>query len=453
MDKLILIPMIVSAGMLMSRDSRDVFILVFLPSLTLLPTYFNTELVGGTPELHFWSAAMLPILMAWALKNFEGYHIHWMDIVILLYILIIFIGQWTNSDYKKAQKVLFNNMMRTYLPYIMVRAFCEERKILIKMIRMMTILGAYISVLDLLEFRLFINYFDKLLRQIWPHYVVWDTGMIMIRWGFKRAFGPFSHPIVCGYFFSMIAPLSIWCYFQNHYPKKRTGQFIVVLNILGVVTSLSRAPLIGLFMGFLIIYYGWSKNKALLGVILSSFVGIILIVVVPKFIEYASVTRATATTIDQRNVAYRKEMWEAYIDVAFEQTLWGWGKFSVPKIGGMDSIDSEYLGLALVSGIFALLFYLIFLIGSLIRLFLFVRGKKYDDPWARLAWCMIAGWGSAIFTQATVYSGAQTVQYLFMLGGMGQVIILVSGKKWHSREKQLTKPAFASHGFGFAKII
>ena len=51
MDKIILLPLIISATMLISREPKDVFILVFLPSLTLLPTYFDVEVVSGTPEL------------------------------------------------------------------------------------------------------------------------------------------------------------------------------------------------------------------------------------------------------------------------------------------------------------------------------------------------------------------------------------------------------------------
>ena len=54
MDKIILLPLIISAVLLISREPRDVFILVFLPFLTLLPTYFDVELVSGTSELYFW---------------------------------------------------------------------------------------------------------------------------------------------------------------------------------------------------------------------------------------------------------------------------------------------------------------------------------------------------------------------------------------------------------------
>jgi hypothetical protein len=148
MDKIILLPFIISAVLLVSREPRDVFILVFLPFLTLLPTYFDVELVSGTPELYFWSAALLPILAAWMLRGFEGYHFHWMDLVILSYLLSIFYGQWVNSDYKQAQKLLFNNLMAIFFPYVLVRAFCEDRDTMIKMIRMMTFLGAFIAIFN-----------------------------------------------------------------------------------------------------------------------------------------------------------------------------------------------------------------------------------------------------------------------------------------------------------------
>ncbi len=452
MDKLILVPLMISAAFLLTREPRDVFILVFLPSLTLLPSYFDVELVSGTPELYFWSAALIPILMAWAMRNFENLNFHWIDFVILGYILFIFLGQWSNSDYKQAQKVMFNKMMAIYFPYILVRAFCEDRETIIKMVTMMTILGAIIAVFNMYEFRFFTNYFDQLLRRIWPHWVVWDTGMVMRRWGFKRVFGPFSHPIVCGYFFSFITPLSIWCYFQNHYRNKRIGKIIVILNITGVVTSLSRAPMIGCVIGLGIIYFGYSSKKALIGTILGILTGILLMVAIPKFIEYASVTRATAKTVDQRNVAYRKEMWEAYIDVVLERPYLGWGKFSVPTIKGMESIDSEYLGVSLSSGVIVLFFYLTYLIAMLVRLFLFAIRRAHDDPWSRLAWCIIAGWCSAIFTQGTVYSGAQTVQYLFMIGGLGQVILLTS-PFWSTQKKETPEVNYIGHGFRFARVI
>jgi O-antigen ligase len=433
MDKIILIPFIISAVLLVSREPKDVFILVFLPFLTLLPTYFDVELVSGTPELYFWSAALIPILIAWILRGFEGYSLHWMDLVLVGYILTIFFGQWANSDYKQAQKLLFNNLMAILFPYMLVRAFCEDRDTLIKM--------------------MFTNYFDEILRRIWPTSVLWDIGMVLKRWGFKRALGPFTHPISAGYFFSLITPLAVWCYFHNVYRNKNIGKLVIFLNAMGLIVAMSRAPILGFFIGLIIIYYGWSQNKAAIMSIVVLVAAVILMAAVPKFIEYASVTRATAETADQRNVAYRKEMWEAYTEVVLERPYLGWGRFTVPAVKGMKSIDSEYLGVALAHGLPALGFYLVFLFGILMRLMRFAGRGAHDDPDIRLAWCLIAGWVSALFSQATVYSGAQTVQYLYMLGAVGQVLILSSRTHSISPETKMQSLKFAERRFKFIRVI
>lgn len=453
MDKIIIIPLIISVVLLVNRGPKEVFILVFLPTLTLFPSYFSTELIKGTPELYFWSAALVPILAVWALRGCEGYNYHWMDMVVLSYILMVFYGQLSNSDYKQAQKVLFNNMMSIFFPYLMVRSFCKDRDTMVKLIRMITILGAVVALFNIYESRMFINYFDKLLRAVWPHSVMWDTGLVMSRWGFKRALGPFSHPIVAGYVFSLISPLAIWCYFQNYYKNKNIGKLVVFLNVMGLIVSISRAPMIGFILGLMIIIYGWSRNKAIILSVIGIILSITLMVAVPKFITYMSVTRATAETYDQRNVAYRKEMWEAYIDVAMERPYVGWGRFTVPAVRGMKSIDSEYLGIALASGIIAVGFYLIFLLGTLAILIRYALSKNHDSPNARLAWCLIAGWVSAIFSQCTVYSGAQSVQYLFMLAGIGCVLVHSSENVWLSLNEQAGRIIFPESSFGFKRIV
>jgi hypothetical protein len=453
MDKLILLSMIVSATMLLTRDARDVFILVFIPVLTLLPTYFDTKIIPGTPELTFYSAALIPIVAAWMLRNFEGYRFHWMDVVVMMYILTVFYGQWSNSTYKEAQKILYNNMMTIFFPYVMTRSFCQDQDTMIRMIRILTVLGAVIAVFNIIEFRMFTNYFDEILRRIWPRQVMWDTGMVMSRWGFKRAFGPFSHPIVAGYFFSLMSPLSIWCYYQKRYLNPNIGKAIILLNTMGIFVSISRAPILGFFLGLIIIFYGWSKNKAAVAAVLIIVLTIMLMFLVPKFIDYASVTRATAETVGQRNVAYRKEMWEAYAEVVMERPYLGWGRFTVPSVKGMKSIDSEYLGVALASGIIALFFYLTFLLGIMKKLLRFAYDRPHDNPWACLTWCIMAGWVTAIFTQMTVYSGAQSVPYLFMLGGLGQAVVLGSPNGQLSMVEPEVNLAFAGRGFGFVRVL
>ncbi|SCY30411.1 O-antigen ligase family protein [Desulfoluna spongiiphila] len=451
MDKIVLFPLIISALLLATRSPREVFILSFLPALTFFPAYFNVKVVSGVPELYFWSAALVPILGAWAMNGFDGYDYHWMDLFIFAYVFAIFFAQWSNSTYKISQKIVFNNLMGICVPYMLVRSFAVDRTALVSLIRAMTVVGAVVAFFNALEFRMFINHFDEHLRRLWPTYVVWDTGMVMSRWGFKRALGPFSHPIVAGYVFALIAPLAIWCQNQGHYPTRRKGQIIVGLNILGIFVSISRAPIIGFLLGLAVIYYGWNKNRATILTVVSVAGVLMLMVIVPKFIDYISVTRATATTEAQRNVAYRKEMWEAYSEVVMERPYAGWGRFNVPSVKGMKSIDAEYLGVALASGVIALSFYLVFLFGMLIRMIIYAQKTAWDDPWGRLAWCLIAGWVCAIFSQATVYSGAQSVQYLYMLAGIGQILILTRPQTADTESAMHAVPP--APRFGFARVL
>ena len=69
--------------------------------------------------------------------------------------------------------------MTIFFPYILVRSFAADRPTLENLLRTMTLLGAFVAVLTLVETRLFVNYFDELLRRVWPTYVMWDTGMVM----------------------------------------------------------------------------------------------------------------------------------------------------------------------------------------------------------------------------------------------------------------------------------
>ena len=222
---------------------------------------------------------------------------------------------------------------------------------------------------------------------------------------------------------------------------------------MGIFVSISRAPIMGFLMGLGIIYYGWSNKKVPIAIFYSIMLSVVLLGSLPKIISYVNVTRVTAKTTDQRNVAYRKEMWEAYIDIVRERPVLGWGRFTVPSIRGMKSIDSEYLGVALASGIIALTCYLIFLFGMLIRLFRFAISKGHDDPAGRLAWCLIAGWGSAVFSLGTVYAGGQSVHLLFILGGMGQVLILSAIKEWVPGKEEIRMVPTLGRGFAFVRIL
>lgn len=451
MDKIAILPLF-GAFFLMARgrNSQDVFINYFLPVLTLLPAYYETKLVSGIPEFTFWTSAFIPILIVWVLREkMEGYQFSWIDLAILLHILLIFYAQYEATGYKDAQKITFREVMMRLAPFLMLKSIMLEpgrrRQVLI----VMTFLGAIISIFMLYEFKFYHNLMDKYIRQIWPTGVPW--GGTMARYGFKRATGSFAHPISAGYFFSMMAPIAFWLWRHDHYRDNRVGLLIFGLNALGVITSISRAPIAGLLISAIIIWFGWSRKKVLSGGFLMIVAIIGLSIAIPEFIEYTSVERAYAKTRDQENAAYRKEMLDNYLVIIDQKPVWGWGRYTFPIVEGQKSIDNEYLFIAITAGKANLFVYGFVVLTVLVRLGIFAMRQRGDSQEGRLAWVLIAAWISALFTQATVYSGMQTTHYFFMIAAIAEALVISNGAfltktKYESKSK-LPQEEYLAYNF------
>ncbi len=428
MDKILILPLLASVFMVQHYDPRRLFVSMYLPSLLLVPIYYETEFVPSTPEFNFASAIFFPIFVAWLLKSRgRGYRFYWPDAIIFAYILLVFLNQWVNSDYKVAQKVLFNDLMARLGPYVMVRAVFNDVDLRRQLFRNIVLVGAFISFVNLYEFRLWTNLFDLPWRKIWPEWVPWDGSMK--RGGFKRVAGPFAHPICNGYFFALSAPIAAYLQRRGELLRNKgmgrwIGRGIVVLHALGVITSLSRAPIFGLFMGFGLLAFGWSKRKIIWIIACVPVAIIALAITIPMFLQYLSVDREHAQDESQRNAAYRRELIDNYLAIVDERPLVGWGRFTVPWIDNQVSIDNEYLYTALVSGKLVMYLYLAAILAAVGRTLNILRSRlPGPDPGASeqrrlLGWVIIAGLLAGALTQATVYAGTQTVQMFFMFLAM-----------------------------------
>lgn len=449
MDKIVVISLIVSIYLLQVKETRpqDVFITLFIPMLFFIPVHYDTKVVPGIPELSFWSAALLPAFAVWAFRDhFEGYRFTLLDLLIVTHLIFVFISQAHNSSYKPGQKLFFNEVTARLFPYLMVKAMFLNLEDRIRLLKAMTICAAIVAFFNALEFRLWVNVFDDFLRRVWPHSVPYGGGMK--RGGFKRAAGSLSHPICAGYFFVMIAPIAIWLTKLKLFVKKRVGAIMATLCVLGVYVSISRAPMMAMVLTGAILYYGWSKYRTILTVvyvIVAIFIGVTF---VPKFYAYVNVTRAEAVTDDQRNAAYRNELLAEYKPIIAEKPLLGWGRFGVPTVKGLDSVDNEYLCIILQHGKLALYPYVACIIWSICRVCSFLVGTRFDNPEAMLAWGLLGGLIGAAFTQTTVYAGTQTVQVFYMLFGMVEGLHLARGSQVTSEyqfNRAVTGPTYAYH--------
>lgn len=424
LDKIAILPALGVLYLLINgKDTRTVFITYFLPVLTLIPAYYETKLISGIPEFSFWSSVLIPVFMIWILnEKMEGYKFTWLDMIIILHLVLIFYAQFEATGYKDAQKILFRESTKRLLPYLIFKAILLDNTKRIDALKMITNLGVIVSVFMLFEMKFYYNAIDLIIRNNWPYNVPWDG--VLSRYGFKRAAGSFAHPISAGYFFAMSAPLAFWLWREKYYENDKIGLGVFIANSLGVLSSISRAPIAGLLLSSLIIWFGWSKSKTITGGLLI-FVSILgLAVIIPKFSEYVSIDRSNALTRDQENAAYRKEMLDNYIDVIKEKPYWGYGRYTFPVINDQKSIDNEYLFIAITAGLNNLVVYLIIIITVLVKLLRYAFSNSWNDKGCKVAWVLLGIWLSAIFTQATVYSGMQTTHYFFMMAALAEVLVI-----------------------------
>lgn len=455
MDKLAILPLFGALYFLSTKwDAREAFVLYFLPVLTLIPAYYDTKLVSGIPEFSFWTSALIPIAAVWFInEKMEGYRFSWIDVVIILHIIFLFYAQFEATGYKDAQKIIFREILKRLVPFFMLKAIMTDPQRRVKALITIVGLGAIVSVFMAYDFKFYRNFLDYPIRQLWPASVPWDG--VMSRYGFKRAPGSFAHPISAGYFFALTTPLAFWIWKKRLLPSNRLGFIIFGLNALGVVTSISRAPIAGLLLSFVIIWFGWSKNKSVSGGFLVLLAIIGLSVTVPKFVEYVSIKRSHAKTQDQENAAYRKEMLDNYIEIIQKRPHWGYGRYTFPVVKGQKSIDNEYLFIAITSGMNNLYVYLLLIIVIGYRLLRFALSRQFDDPAGQLAWVILGAWISAIFTQATVYSGMQTTHYFFMMAALAESLVLTQGAFLPAPENSSTHTQTLEnpHAYHFSRTL
>ena len=113
---------------------------------------------------------------------------------------------------------------------------------------------------------------------------------------------------------------------------------------------------------------------------------------------------------------------EAYAPVAEKGGWLGWGGTGVPVVGGMKSIDNEFLRVHLVQGELGYIVFVLICAESIrTAIAQFWRFRALED---RVFACsMLAVFTILWITLYTVFMGAQLPQFAFLLIGWGQSIV------------------------------
>jgi O-antigen ligase len=137
--------------------------------------------------------------------------------------------------------------------------------------------------------------------------------------------------------------------------------------------------------------------------------------------RYTDKSMRVATTEEQRNAIYRRQLLTNYEPLVMQHKAFGWGITTFPVVDGQTSIDNEFLMLAVTEGFVGLGIFLAITAGSALRLLRMIA-KPIHQQDRMLAFAHLAFFIGLMTTLTSVYMGEQVVAVFFLLVGWVQAM-------------------------------
>lgn len=421
---IVLIPGLLAAWIGFKRSPQAAFLLVYLPTLLLLPEYYRLDL-PGIPSPTFSQAAAVGTAAAFFARRAPGYRYSPTDLLVVGFALVAALSEYFVGGYKDAQNLMFNLTAWAILPYLFAKSLVEPLGLRIRFAKTIVLLLAAVAVISVYEFRFGATPW----RMLFDHFFPWGgRGWVTtFRWGFARTAGPYGHAILAGIMMVVAFRIQRWLEWSNAWrPKPHfapwlpigQARLITLVLLAGVIMTMVRGPWIGAVLAALVVMIGRSPYR---GLAIGGIIGGGLLIGIPTvlwFYDYVSVGRAGALTVAQETAAYRWELLTEYGAIAGEQFWFGWGLTTWPKVPGMESIDNYYLLLLLMHGILGLSLFLAIVFSLLFRLLWRGLHEPLASPaGSSLAFTLASIYVVFIISVATVYLGLQAVPLLFLISG------------------------------------
>jgi len=443
MALIILLPAVACRIVIATWSMRRALLDVYLPSLLLLPQYYIFR-GPHLPPISFAEAAILPLGLAFLLTGLRGWRLDWMDLAVFGFAVSQGISEGWSSQI--ADRVDFLAMISTpangvlmfigglltvVLPYMAGKLLIEGQdaqgeSMRKKLVSRMALCLAVVAAISVHDFFTVSNSWIKAGAVIFPRqFVPWAPQM---RWGFGRIAGPYGHAILAGMIFLTGLVYFLWlCRADPRWGARRiidslpvTGRGLMIVGMVaGLLMTQSRGPWMG--MGLALVFavltrrFPLPKAAALFAVVLVCFAAAAYYI----GIKYTDKDLSAATSVEQRDAIYRRELLPNYIPLVKARPAFGWGITTFPKVAGQGSIDNEYLFLAVTQGLVGLGLYLAVAAGSAARLMRFLtRPMGNQDRW--LVFAQLSVLIGLLTTLTTVYMGEQVVMIFFLFAGWVQ---------------------------------
>ena len=428
----LLVPALIAIGMLGSSSPARVALTLYLPILLWIPMYFQAHL-GGFDLNATTIVALLTALggyIAWQRKVRFAF----IDLFMLLYLFGVFFSDANHGDPKLGMYVFLEALASCLFPYMIGRFLIEQPRLRAEFATTFVLCVGLVGIVSVVEYGIAYNIFQTLAQKISHQWYGWIR---QTRWGFGRIAGPYGHAIIAGMVFSVGLLFQLWLVASKSWApptgklrmlrSSRMPVYVTGAVVLGLFMTQSRGPWIGCAFGLIVASIGFARNRRRAAIFAIS--GFVVAVLATGIIlnKYTDTSNRTSDE-DQRNAEYRRNLIPLYLPLIEKGGLWGWGTPTLVNhgvlswIAGHDSVDNEYIDLAMTQGYFGvslLVLMLAFAMVNLIRKCITFQSR--DD--IIFAYCMLGSVISVAFTISTVFLGEPMVEILFLLLGWSQSVI------------------------------
>jgi hypothetical protein len=436
---IILLPAVLAVILLLRLRPSTVLLNFYLPVLLLFPLYFVWHQPGLPPidAAQGVMLAFLPILFLYP----ERYFVTISDLLITAFILMAALSvQLSPTDTgasfyvqdvrisKNAIFVLVGLFLSIGMPYLMGKLMIEQEEVRWKVMRRICVLLAIVAFLSVYEYRMGSNPYRRYLGWMFPGQgEEWHE---QIRWGYARISGPYAHAILAGMMFltglmfhRCLAVLKKWPETYKSFSMRylSPAREVFILLVAGIWMAGSRGPWLGAIFSYPLIPISASKRLWRNLVLYALAVAFVYGVVFNVLDAYTAGGRKAATNEQQEAAAYRRELIANYTPYVEKAPVMGWGTIDFPKVKGMESIDNEYLLLAVTQGFVGLGLFSLLCIRAVWRLTWL--GLKTKDMEERVcSFTLLAILIGVMVSISTVFLGTQVQQIFFLVLGWTEAL-------------------------------
>ena len=206
---------------------------------------------------------------------------------------------------------------------------------------------------------------------------------------------------------------------EKKYWGMRRSTILSIGTVGGLLMTLSRGPIIGTILGYLIARIGKAKNMRTAAIVTVPLVTISGTIGYIEIQRYTSGDIFAATSKEQENAIYRRQLLDNYKPIVEKGGLFGYGVVEKPTVAGQSSIDNAYLFLQIIQGNLGLWMFLLLGVESLLAVYKAAR-RSTDRSDILFVLCIGGGMAGFLLALTSVYLGGPMYPLFFMLVGWTQ---------------------------------